>query len=74
MASMDLPGFDGFQGIKSVILVGGGASLVEQELKKWYGDKLLDPKKHPATKKVTAVDLNAMGGLRLALMKQKQAV
>jgi len=65
--------FDGFRGIRSVILVGGGASLVEQWLREWYGDKLLSPTGHPTTRKVHPVDMNAMGGLRLALMRQKQA-
>jgi hypothetical protein len=64
--------FDGFRGIKSVILVGGGTALVESWLRQWYGDKLLNPQKHATTKKVSAVDMNAMGGLRLALMRQKQ--
>jgi len=65
--------YDGFRGVRAVILVGGGASLVETWLRQWYGDKLLNPHKHPTTKKVAAVDMNAVGGLRLALMRQKQA-
>jgi hypothetical protein len=63
--------FGGFRGIKSVILVGGGSTLVEDYLRKWYGDKLLDPKKYPSTKKVHPVDMNAVGGLRFALMRLK---
>jgi hypothetical protein len=65
--------FDGFRGVKSVILVGGGASLVEDHLKKWYGDKLLDRKKYDTTKKLHPVDMNAVGGLRTALARIKQA-
>ena len=65
--------FGGFRGVKSVILVGGGVGLVEDFLREWYGDKLLDPKKHPTTKKVHPVDMNAVGGLRLSLMRQRQA-
>ena len=65
--------FNGFRGVKSVILVGGGVGLVEEYLREWYGDKLLDPKKHPTTRKVHPVDMNAVGGLRLSLMRQKQA-
>lgn len=67
--------FGGFKGIKSVILVGGGAVLVEEHLQKWYGDKLLDRKKHAETKKIHPVDMNAVGGLRLALrrIKEKEA-
>jgi hypothetical protein len=63
--------FSGFRGIKSVILVGGGAVLVEDHLRKWYGDKLLDRKRHDSTKKVQPVDMNAVGGQRFALAQQK---
>lgn len=59
--------FNGFRGIKSVILVGGGAVMVEDRLKDLYPDKILDRKKHPTTKKIHPVDFNAVGGLRLAL-------
>jgi Actin like proteins N terminal domain/Archaeal actin homologue MreB-like, C-terminal len=65
--------FDGFRGIKSVILVGGGAVLVEDYLKKWYGDKILDRKKHETTKKLHPVDMNAIGGIRFALARLKKA-
>lgn len=74
--------FNGFRGIKSVILVGGGAVLVESKLHELYGTynptnpnkggKILDAKKHPLTKKVHPVDMNAVGGLRFALMRSKQ--
>src|SRR5262249_34602224 len=64
--------FAGFRGMKSVILVGGGAVLVEDHLKKWYGDKLLDRKKYETTKKLHPVDMNAVGGLRFALARLKQ--
>ena len=65
--------FNGFRGVKSVILVGGGAVLVEDWLREWYGDKIVDRKKLPHTRKIHPVDMNAMGGLRLALMRQRQA-
>jgi hypothetical protein len=58
--------------VKSVILVGGGASLVEDHLKKWYGEKLLDRKKYDTTKKLHPADMNAIGGLRFALARLKQ--
>jgi len=64
--------FAGFRGMKSVILVGGGAVLVEDHLRKWYGDKLLDRKKYDTTKKLHPVDMNAVGGLRFALARLKQ--
>lgn len=65
--------FNGFRGVRSVILVGGGAELVEPYLKEWYGDKIVDRKSLAHTRKIHPVDMNAMGGLRLALMRQKQA-
>jgi hypothetical protein len=64
--------FDGFRGIKSVILVGGGAVLVEDHLKKWYGDKILDRKKHETTKKLHPVDMNAVCVIRFALARLKK--
>lgn len=66
--------FDGFKGIKSVIVVGGGAWLIEDHLRKWYGDKLLDRKKHPQTKNIAPEDMNAVGGLRFAQMRLKEKV
>jgi len=65
--------FNGFRGVKSVILVGGGAEMVEPFLREWYGEKVVDRKKLPHTRRIHPVDMNAMGGLRLALMRQKQA-
>jgi hypothetical protein len=64
--------FQGFRGIKSAILVGGGALLVEDHLREWYGDKILNRKIQPATRKIHPVDFNAVGGLRFALRRQKQ--
>ena len=64
--------FAGLRGIKSVILVGGGALIVEDLMREWYGSKVLDRKKHPTTKKIFPVDFNAVGGLRLALNRTKQ--
>lgn len=65
--------FEGFRGIRSVILVGGGAVLVRPYLSKkgWYGEKILDMARHPTTATLHPVDMNAVGGLRLALMNQK---
>jgi hypothetical protein len=65
--------FNSFRGIKSIILVGGGAVLVEDYLREWYGSKILDRKKYPTTRKVHPVDMNAVGGLRFALMRLKKA-
>ncbi|MEZ4672533.1 MAG: ParM/StbA family protein [Anaerolineae bacterium] len=65
--------FDGFRGIRSVILVGGGAGLVEPYLskKEWYGGKILDRRKHKTTADLHPVDMNAVGGLRFALHRLK---
>ena len=64
--------FSGLRGIKSMILVGGGALIVEDFMTQWYGEKVLNRKKHPTTKKIFPVDFNAIGGLRLALNRIKQ--
>jgi hypothetical protein len=63
--------FNQFRGIRSIILV-GGAGLVEDQLKKWYGDKILDRKKHKTTAKLHPIDMNAVGGLRFALARLKK--
>ena len=63
--------FASLRGVRSVILVGGGALLIEDFMRQWYGDKVLDRKKHPTTKKIFPVDFNAVGGLRLALARQR---
>jgi hypothetical protein len=64
--------FENLRGIKSLILVGGGAAMIEDFMKEWYGNKLLNRKKHSATKKIHPVDFNAVGGIRFALMRLKQ--
>lgn len=71
--------FNGFRGVKAVILVGGGAALIADKMEAIYGvydpnvpskgGKILNSKKHPLTKKVHPVDMNAVGGLRLALQR-----
>jgi len=66
--------FNNLRGIKSLILVGGGAVFVEDHLRKWYGDKLLDRKQFETTRKVHPADMNAVGGLRFALMRLKKAM
>lgn len=61
--------FNGLRGIKSAILVGGGAVLTESHLSKWYHEKLLRFDNNPATKGIAPVDANAVGGIRLAKMR-----
>lgn len=62
--------FSGLRGIRSAILVGGGALMVESHLRGWYGDKILDRAQHPTASKIHPVDFNAVGGLRLAMTRQ----
>ena len=64
--------FSGLRGIRNLILVGGGSLLVEDYLQDWYGDKLLNRKKNPTTRKIHPTDFNAVGGLRFALHRVKQ--
>jgi len=63
--------FNQFRGIKSVILA-GGEGLVSDHLRKYYPDKILNPKQHKTTAKVHPIDMNAVGGLRLALMRTRE--
>jgi len=73
--------FDGFRGIKAVILAGGGSVMIREKLMELYGTydpnkpekggKILDPRKHPTTKKVHPVDMNAVGGLRFAILQNR---
>ena len=62
--------FNGLRGIKSMILVGGGAMFTEKWLQQWYPDKILDTNKHKVAKGLAPVEMNAVGGLRLALSKE----
>lgn len=62
--------FDQLADYRALIVVGGGAALIEDHLRKMYGpEKVLDRRKHASTKKLHPVDMNAIGGLRLALMR-----
>lgn len=63
--------FSGLRGFKSVILVGGGAILVNDQLKKYYPEKILDASKHKHVKKISPGELNAVGGLRLAVARAR---
>jgi len=63
--------FNSLRGIKYLILVGGGAVLIAKYLKQWYGEKLLDASKHKQVKGINEVDMNAVGGIRLAMMKMR---
>jgi hypothetical protein len=65
--------FNGLRGFKSVIIVGGGAVLTAPYLSKWYQEKLLRFDQNKATRGIDPVDANAIGGIRLAKMRLKQA-
>jgi hypothetical protein len=62
--------FSGLRGFKGAILVGGGAVLTEQHLDGYYPDKILRFSDYKETKGVEPVFANAIGGLRLAKMRQ----
>ena len=65
--------YNGFRGIKAVILVGGGAVMIEDKLKDLYPGKILDRRKFAHTKKLHPAEMNCIGGLRVALNQQAQA-
>lgn len=62
--------FNSLRGIKSLILVGGGATLTVQYLKEYYSEKLLQVEQHPHVADVLPTELNAVGGVRLAMARQ----
>jgi hypothetical protein len=63
--------FNSLRGVKSVILVGGWTVFVQDYLSKWYGSKILSYESHKQVKNVLPVEANAVGGLRLALSRQR---
>lgn len=63
--------FRELRGVNKVLMVGGGAILAGSRLREFYGDKILDTNSHTATKKISPTDFIAVGGLRLAMMRQK---
>ncbi|GAH14352.1 unnamed protein product, partial [marine sediment metagenome] len=44
-----------------------GAALIKQYLKGTYGDLILNPQKITSMNGVKSVDMNAVGGLRMAM-------
>jgi len=61
--------FNGLRGIKSAIVVGGGAVMVEKYLSQWYPKKILGFSDYKETRKINPVLANAVGGLRLSKMQ-----
>ena len=51
----------------SIILIGGGGALIKRHLKGTYGDLILDTGKIASVKGVHPIDMNAVGGLRMAM-------
>lgn len=62
--------FNSLRGIKSLILVGGGATLTAHHLKTYYSEKLLQVEQHDHVADVLPTELNAVGGVRLAVARQ----
>ena len=62
--------FNSLRGIKSLILVGGGATLTADFLKEYYSEKLLQVAHHQHVADVLPTELNAVGGVRLAIARQ----
>ncbi|HDY88290.1 MAG TPA: hypothetical protein ENH82_09295 [bacterium] len=58
--------YNGFSGIESVIVVGGGAHLITPYLRKWYPGKILEYASLKNLKDVRPSELNAIGGQRLS--------
>lgn len=64
--------FNGFRGIKSVIIASGGQSMIGDQLAALYPGKILEQNKFAHVKGISPVFLNAVGGMRFALMQMKQ--
>ncbi|GIK67698.1 MAG: hypothetical protein BroJett018_54920 [Chloroflexota bacterium] len=71
IVSNALSRFDGLRGVKNVVLVGGGASLITEYLSELYPDKIKNSSTPPhyAAGKVHPVNANVVGGLRVALAR-----
>jgi len=63
--------YDGLRGIRHVVLVGGGASLITPYLYELYPDKVKNSPTPPhyAAAKIAPHNMNVVGGLRIALAK-----
>lgn len=63
--------FDGLRGVKHVVLVGGGAALITPLMCAMFPDKIKNSETPPhyAAGKVHPVNMNVIGGLRIAVAK-----
>lgn len=59
--------FDKLDTVRAAYSIGGWDNLCGDLIRKWYPDKFIDPKKVDTLKKLDPVDVNAVGGLRLAI-------
>ena len=66
--------FDGLRGIRHLVLVGGGASLITLLMCELYPDKVKNTPTPPhyAAAKIHPVNANVVGGLRIALARVGQ--
>jgi hypothetical protein len=64
--------FNGLRGLRAAIPVGGGARMVQDNLKKMYEDKILRFGVDGSTRNIDPIDANAIGGLRLAKSAMKE--
>jgi len=63
-------GYEASRTCRSVIVVGGGAALIQKHLRQMYGDLIFDHSAVETLKGVRLMDMNAAGGLRMALANQ----
>ncbi|MEZ4672593.1 MAG: ParM/StbA family protein [Anaerolineae bacterium] len=61
--------FDGLRGINRVLVVGGNAAYVMSHFAEWYPGKAITEKEWAGLNGWHPADLNAVGGLRLALAR-----
>jgi hypothetical protein len=66
--------YEGLRGIKHLVLVGGGASLISPLLSALYPDQVKNTDRPPyyAVAKIAPHNMNVLGGLRIALAKARQ--
>jgi hypothetical protein len=64
--------FDGLRDIQGILIIGGNTPLIMPHLKEWYGDKVIEYTGWREFAGLHPADLNAAGGIRLALARQQQ--
>lgn len=61
--------FNGLHEVKGLLVVGGNAAYITSHLNKWYGGKVIDYTGIREFAGMHAADLNAAGGLRMAMAR-----